>query len=234
MKTNLTKFVNAVNWKYYLGEFFLIFAGILAAFAVNNWNTQRQERKVELSLLREMHAALTLDLAELRQAAVGFRTSEARLIALRNHLNGHLPYTDTLDHYFGAMYGMRRPNLHSAPYEALKTRGFDLISSDSLRLRIIRFYAERYASIEKTNEIQYNVTMQIMRPEFLAKFRDLRFNENAKPLDYQSIAYDRYFLNLLEYRLVVMRTNEIADYEQTTADALTLIGKIENKIRNLN
>ncbi|MEA3460898.1 MAG: hypothetical protein U9R49_03390, partial [Bacteroidota bacterium] len=45
-------------WLYSVGEFVLIFLGILIALQVDNWNQVRQERKLERVLLSEMRSNL--------------------------------------------------------------------------------------------------------------------------------------------------------------------------------
>ena len=34
------RIIHGINWKYAVGEFVLIFAGILAALATANWNSE--------------------------------------------------------------------------------------------------------------------------------------------------------------------------------------------------
>ena len=41
-------------WTFVIGEFFLVFLGILIALQVDNWNQNRKERKMERVLLSEM------------------------------------------------------------------------------------------------------------------------------------------------------------------------------------
>ena len=55
-------------WIYASGEFLLIFLGILIALQVDNWNQNRQERKLERILLSEMLDNLQQDLNDIVKA----------------------------------------------------------------------------------------------------------------------------------------------------------------------
>jgi hypothetical protein len=52
-------------WIFALGEFVLVFLGILIALQVDNWNQDRQDRKLEHVLLSELHANLQTDLKDI-------------------------------------------------------------------------------------------------------------------------------------------------------------------------
>lgn len=71
-------------WRLAFGEFALIFAGIIAALAADNWNTRRLEREEEVEALHE-------------------------------HLRQGLPYSDSLDSSFGAVWGFSESYLNRAP-----------------------------------------------------------------------------------------------------------------------
>jgi hypothetical protein len=68
----LLTLLRTVKWKHVIGELLLIVVGVLLALAVNNWNTTRQTRREELSLLKQLRASLAIDLANLRTTAEGF------------------------------------------------------------------------------------------------------------------------------------------------------------------
>ena len=56
---------NGFNWKYALGELFLIVLGILIALKVNNWNEKRIEKKIVLTYLERIQVDLTQDIEQL-------------------------------------------------------------------------------------------------------------------------------------------------------------------------
>lgn len=101
---------------------------------MNSWNTNRQTRREEPGVVKELRASLAIDLGNLRSAADGFHTRERRMEALRRHLEDGRPYTDSFNANFGAVLGFFVTHLNRSPYEILKAKGLELISSDSLRL----------------------------------------------------------------------------------------------------
>ena len=83
----LHKLVQPVNWKYALGEFVRIVAGILIALWLNEWSDHRRDRAAELQLLRRMRSALTEDLVDNRTGYDAFKQARLRILELQRHLN---------------------------------------------------------------------------------------------------------------------------------------------------
>src|SRR5687767_3650486 len=52
--TRLGRLLQPVNWKYALGEIFLIVAGVLIALALDAWADDRQERRRERAYLVQL------------------------------------------------------------------------------------------------------------------------------------------------------------------------------------
>ena len=53
-------------WILGLGEFVLVVLGLFLALQIENWNQNRQDRKLEQILLRDMKNSLTNDLRDAR------------------------------------------------------------------------------------------------------------------------------------------------------------------------
>jgi hypothetical protein len=220
----------AVDWKYTFRELVLIIAGILIALGLNDWNARRHQRSAELVLLREVRAALEEDIAQVRTVAETLRVSEQRTASLRDLIRSPHPYADSLAVLFGSAYGFRLSQINTAPYEALKVRGLQLVSDDALRVAIIRVYETGAAEIRRADDIITNVSFDVMRPYYLAHFRDLQFLEHATPLDYATVVSDPYFHNLLDYRLTVLRRGVLSRYEATVVDMAHLIDAIDREL----
>ncbi|MDP2469643.1 MAG: hypothetical protein Q8W45_07945 [Candidatus Palauibacterales bacterium] len=116
------------------------------------------------------------------------------------------------------------------PNESLKSRGFDLVSNDSLRALITRVYDLRYGMLDQMQETQRSVVLEALRPYFLAHFKDLRFNRSATPLDYSFVASDPTFQNLLDYRLEVLETSEIPTTDLILADVERLLEALNREL----
>ena len=113
--SRLRRLLQPVNWKYALGELALIVAGIWIALAANDWNERRHEREAELWALRQIHASLSAELATLRATDKAVREKEQRIGILADHLRRDAPYADSLDAYFGALYGFHVARVNASP-----------------------------------------------------------------------------------------------------------------------
>lgn len=231
--SRLRRLVQPVNWQYAVGELALIVAGIWIALAANDWNEARHRRDAELWALRQLRAAIVTDVEGLSATATALREKQRRIGVLLDHLRRDLPPSDSADVYFGAVYGYRISRVNASPYEALKMRGFDVISSDSLQLRLIHLYDQSYSAVEDANELFANVSFDVLRPYFLTHFRDLRFNESATPMELRAVVRDPYFENITDYRHGVLASSTIPVYEAALADAYGVIRAIDREIERL-
>jgi hypothetical protein len=57
-----------LNWRYGLGEFFIVVLGVLVALWVDNWNNDRKDRVLEREYVSSLIADLELDDASIRDA----------------------------------------------------------------------------------------------------------------------------------------------------------------------
>jgi hypothetical protein len=192
-----------------IGEFALIVLGVLLALWVNNWNAARERNRTAVVLLGSIRGALASDLTLLIQADSGYRDREQRMVSLIEHIRGRQPYTDALRASFGAVFGLWGVAVNRAPYEALKAVDFSIVSSDSLRGALADLYERTYAELSVSEATDRNALFEVVRPYFLRCFRDLRFRESATPISSAAVMADPYFLNLVEYRLAVLRGNQL-------------------------
>lgn len=202
-----------------LREVVLIVIGVLVALAANAWWQGRQDRKDEIELLAEMRKPLAEDLTDLRESAAGLHQTDSTIARLQALLRSGAPYSPHMDTLFGGAYrngGESRPNV--AVYEALRARGLELVQNDSLRYQIIRVYDLATPWLLNVNDINRRVNWDVMRPYFLTHFRDLQPGSYARPIDYDAVAHDPYFDNLLTYRRSNLGLNVAAMYDTAVVD----------------
>ena len=192
------RLVGSGGWKYAAGEVLLIVVGILIAVSVSDWQTRRADRKTEITILGELHTALSSDFEFLELRLNRFRQIEVSIEILLSHLRSRTLYADSLDSYLGAVYGFSGAQLNTAGYESLKSQGLGLISDDGLRSQLARVYEQTYPNAESSIEFERSVVLDLLRPYFLVHFRDLIFSQSATPLDYDAVSADGEFLNLVD------------------------------------
>src|SRR5207237_9973733 len=159
------------------------------------------DRKAEVSMMSQIRSALAIDLSNLKEANEGFPSRKQRIESLRDHIGRQAPYTESMRSEFGAVLGIWTVQFNRSPYEVLKGKGLALISSESLRLRLVRVYDQVLTDYQASQEDDRNVVFEIVRPYYLKSFHDIRFRETATPIDYNAIVRDPYFRNVLDYRL---------------------------------
>ncbi|MFN2601496.1 MAG: hypothetical protein ABR582_01935 [Gemmatimonadaceae bacterium] len=231
MRHRVTSLFRRIKWSRVAAELALIVAGVLVALGINNWYARRQVHQAEIEMLRELRRALATDLGSLRQAVTDAERRESHIKALQSHLMQHGPYADTLQSSFGAVIGILELHLDRAPYEALKARGLDLVSDDSLRTELIKLYDNVYADLEQSESDDRNVTFEVVRPYFLKAFRNIRFRESATPLNYAAVVDDPYFLNVVDYRLTSLRVNTLGPVRTAIASVERLVAQIDRELR---
>ena len=216
-----------IPWLRVFVEGVVIVGSILLAFGLQAWWDERGERQTELTILGELHTALSADLELLELRLDRFRRIESRGAFLLSHLRSGAPYADSLDAYFGTVYGFAYSQLNRGGYESLKSQGPGLISDDDLRSHVARVYEQTYPRVEDSMDQERSAVLEVLRPYFLAYFRDLRSNESATPLNYQMILGDTEFLNSVDYRLQAVTRRDIPRFGRAISEIRALIDSIE-------
>lgn len=134
-----------------LGELVLIFVGITLALSFENWNTDRERRNQELSLLSE----LSQDLGETKEDLVEDDISQAlRTEEFSNRLIGYLRGDESnlaseteLSGFFRLCVAGVGVVPKRAAYESLKSIGLDLVSDNQIRTSVTNIYELTLARI---------------------------------------------------------------------------------------
>ena len=127
-----------------------------------------------------------------------------------NAFDTNTPYHDSFDAYFGTMSNHSNflPNLGS--YETLKSKGIELISNDSLRLKLAGYYEQdiKYAlAFEDINESVYPRTVEMYYEHFV----DWKLTESAKPRNFTDLRSNERFRSYL-FSTAGFRELEIANF----------------------
>ena len=124
---------------YATGEVLLVMIGILLALQVNNWNEERKTRQKEQKILLELKDNLEESVQSF-QYRRGVTHREIRMIDRIFHCMDNNVKSDSLVYWMKwALIPVNIP-ITSTAFESLKTIGYDLIQSDTLREEIIVFF----------------------------------------------------------------------------------------------
>ena len=127
-------------FKYAIGEIVLVVIGILIALQINTWNEHNKLKKEEIEILKNFKSAIENDLIQLDKHLNRYDKSRKSIDYLISYLNQDLPYKDSLKFHFGNLNVNYRLSTNTSIFENLKSKGFDLITNDSLKNEIVIFY----------------------------------------------------------------------------------------------
>ena len=117
---------------YAIGEIVLVVIGILIALQVNNYNEQRKQNQVELTVLKELKNDLLFSSEEI-DAIIKYNQSYMNdYKRIKTFIDDDQPYHVSLDSAFSSLDIWEDPYLPNMAYESLKGKGIDLIKNDSL------------------------------------------------------------------------------------------------------
>ena len=88
------------KWSEYLLEVFVIIIGIIAAFALNNWNEERKSLKFEKNLLVDLLNTLNDDFKSMERSIEGNERAQRSCEIILSHFDQNLPYHDSQTLHF--------------------------------------------------------------------------------------------------------------------------------------
>jgi hypothetical protein len=186
-----------IRWASLGREFVVTFVGVLLALAVNSWWQERQDRRAEVETLVEIRADLRTDSTDVTGNLGGLQYAKARLDSLSTHLDHRRPYDPSLDSMAAVLGWWIDHQRNAAGYATLKSRGLRLVTNDSLRQAIARFYETTYGEEEQHDRVmtaafdrtQARVHQYLRQPDYYGP---------AHPIDYALVASDPGFRALVD------------------------------------
>lgn len=234
----VSRLVSAANWRYAVGEVFLIVVGVTIALAATSWYEGRQERRDEVLVLQQLRQTLNEDLQEIDMTWEMTQQRERYLVSLLDHLESDNPYTEGLGVKFQALIGWRTVRIKTAPFEALKEQGYSVISNAVLREKLISFYEDHYASLEYNLNLDRDFAIQKVQPYFFENFV-VRIVESSDvdggsqswaPNDYDKIKEESYIANLCRFRADLLRRFALRQYAATVAALRDILDEIDRDL----
>jgi hypothetical protein len=227
------------NWKSAILETFLIVIGITIAFGLENWNNERLLKIEEVELLEEFNKTLQSDLEDIQTNISAYSTCINSIKQIRKAFDENLPFHDSMVFHFSAITYNMIFYRNDGPYEVLKSKGFDLISDDSLRYMLSDLYSVEYRIIDNIEEqapqfLSYPHIFDYMKENF-RKSEQENFDSDwlvsIEPLDYEWIKKDPQFRLLIEHT-AFWKGKTILMYERTRRKIEAVQERIQSEIIN--
>ena len=223
------RILGAMNWRYAIGEVILIVVGVSIALAASSWYEDRKERAAERAMLHQIRQTLEIDLAEFERNQRAHLEQESAIIRLIEHMEGEAAYEPALSANFNALRRWRQTKSNRAAFEALRSRGFQLVQDDELRSMIIEYYDD--LALGPTNAALNDRAFVTSR---LAPYMDrhvvFKDSRTLIPLDYEALRRDAYFRNLCMTKLRRLQNFMLPNYQQTNKMIRELIAAIDEAL----
>ena len=238
----VSRLVSAPNWRYAIGEVVLIVVGVTIALAGTSWYEGQQDRRDEILVLQQLRQTLSEDLQDINMTWEMTRQRERKIMALLDHLESDRPYAAELARNFQSLFGWRIVRIKTAPFEALKIRGYSLISNAILREKLISFYEDHYAKLEYNSNLDRDYAIEKIQPYFLKNFvvhisatNDVDGGSQVwVPKDYDKIKAELYIANLGQHRADILRRFVLRNYGNTTAVMREILDEIDQELADAN
>lgn len=142
------------NLTKYVFEFLSIFIAVVSAFALANWNDNRNSRDSEQKILVEIMNSLQIDFKDFQNNIEGNKLSLIADSVFRGLLNGEEISQGSIALNYTLLFRDYIPIVNKSAYESLKANNLKTVTNDSLRIQIISLYDYYYSIIEK---LEYEV-----------------------------------------------------------------------------
>lgn len=208
------RFFNRTDWKYAILEVLLIFIGITLAFLFENWNQERNDRKTEIIILKELVHNLELDSTDLVYNIRSDKKTKESFIIIQQAILEKLHYNDSMAYHFGRIGYFTNFIENKSAFENLKSSGFNFISNDSLRSHIIKYYD---VTVQDLTDIENNIINthenDIVKPFMIIHFDYSAQFEPAYPHEYEVLISDP------EFKSIISTTNRLFDWKISLSES---------------
>jgi hypothetical protein len=148
----LIKSAKQVFAKKFLYDVIKTFIGVFLAFSVSQWNTNRQSRFSEKTVLMEIKQDLVLDLADMEGNYNGHIKGKEASAYFWRALHGKPFGVDSLRMQYSLLLRNFTILQHSMAYESVKYKGIEIIKEDSLRIQIINLFDFEFKGLKQMED----------------------------------------------------------------------------------
>ena len=190
---------------YAIGEIALVMIGILLALQVNTWNENRKATAQEIKILKELKNDLEANLAEVEDTYNITNDRQNYSALILDYLETSKPVDDSLKIAFEYISNDGLFNNANTAYEYIKSQGVNVLSNDSLRIRISDMYEKQFSNIITRETRNWKLVDEELQP-LLDKYLkasspiETRITYNSiinTPKDIQSLRENEAFKNVI-------------------------------------
>jgi len=167
--------------KYSL-EFLVIVMGISVSFWVNEWNENRKRKIIEIKHLKELKSDILETLKDAYKDEKFNIIDIQSTLYLQDFFFKNTVYNDSLSYHFYRVTQHYQMYPKTSALESIKSIGLDIISNDSIRLKVTDFYQvqiQNLVDVGRVSQGQANFANSLWQ----------YFEKHFKPID-ESIRKD--------------------------------------------
>ena len=219
-------------FKYAIGEIVLVVFGILIALQLSNWNELQNRCHKEIvnlkALKSELQNDLTTEFIDGNKSYLEKEKTLNKLTAFYNNKND-IP-KDSLPYYYLKSISEWTFALNVAAFENLKSTGIDLITNDSLRLKISSLYSNSYPEILVRSKRLLEFSESEYKPIIFdnVNLKDTTLSQN----DFESLKNNKQISNRIFY-LSSIRKGMLNELNIIIPQIVSLIKDIDNELKLL-
>jgi len=228
------------KWPEYILEILVITIGIYGAFELANYGENRTRKRAEIEILKGCKTELIADLVDIKLNMEELSKSQQSLNLIIEALENDEPYHDSLSLHFN--YTLLPIHfVHStSAFEALKSKGLDIVTNPNIRIKLISLYDSQYdlflkAESEELQEVQYGMR-HILSGRFDAawNYPEYNFSGTMIPLDFESLKNDREYLYFIKTQRNRTRSYIGYFYENLRKSVVSMIDDLDQEIKRLD
>jgi hypothetical protein len=137
----------------YLAELFVVVFGVFIGFKANNYAEELKQKEYINATIKEMYQGLADDVKDAEENRKGHLGGQKAVNYFLKLSNNNPVNKDSFEFYLLAVLTRNFVSIqNTAPFETIKSKGFNLITNDSLRKNMIKLYDFQYEVLEKLEE----------------------------------------------------------------------------------
>jgi len=171
----------AAYLRYAVGEILLVVIGILIALQINNWNENRKLLNQEIEISKELKSDLLQTKREISSTINKHKKIIKSTQSLIHDIIKKEPYSPTMYNRFAEAGDDFQIIPQTSAFESLKNIGLDILSNDSLRIRITDLYQINLKrSNDELGDKNSELSIQNMLIPYQEKYFFADYNQTAK------------------------------------------------------
>ena len=184
------------GWNKLGVEFVLIIAGILIALAIDNWNKQREERRLEVQLLQQVREDLVRDRDAIEAVRARRERAATSIRAVIEMIDANAAASPELERHLSRVFTLSRIEIRDGAYEIIKSAALAMSDPD-LRIAMSDYY-EYDAPIFKGNvgDVEYSF-LEFWLPFVVDNISEWEYDNYARPENPEALLEDETFRRLL-------------------------------------